>query len=249
MARAFDGTADYLSRTGAVVTGEPLTMACWFRTTDLTATRTMIGLGNNGASGFWRMYFSGTAGDTVVAQKQSDAAAGGAGAAATGSVADAGWHHGAVRFTNDTSREAALNGSFGSAETTNTADPSVDFTSVGSLLRSTAASFWQGDIAEVGIWNVALTNSEVVTLASGFSPLLVRPQALVSYWPLFGRAGAAGDEEDWAGGLTLTQTSSPALADHPNRIIYPSRPRIIFPAAAAATTVPVFMHHYKQMAA
>lgn len=68
------------------------------------------------------------------------------------------------------------------------------------------------------------------------SPLMVRPGNLVSYWPLHGRAGAAGGEENWAGDGALAQAGSPGLADHP-RIIYPRR-RIWTPKAAAAATVP-----------
>lgn len=42
----------------------------------------------------------------------------------------------------------------------------------------------EGDISEVGYWNVALTDADVAVLAKGVSPLLVRPEGLVAYWSL-----------------------------------------------------------------
>ena len=39
-----------------------------------------------------------------------------------------------------------------------------------------------GNIAHVGIWNVALTDAEVLSLANGLLPTRVRPQSLISYW-------------------------------------------------------------------
>lgn len=85
-----------------------------------------------------------------------------------------------------------------------------------------------GQIAEVGLWNIDIASvSNLDDLASGYSPIMVAPRNLVAYWPLHGRAGAGGDEEDWVGGELLTQVSSPALADHP-RIIYPRRRSMIF---------------------
>jgi hypothetical protein len=43
-----------------------------------------------------------------------------------------------------------------------------------------------GKVAEVGIWNVILANEEVVALAKGFSPLMIRPASLRGYWPMDG---------------------------------------------------------------
>lgn len=70
-------------------------------------------------------------------------------------------------------------------------------------------------------------------LAAGYSPQFIRPQNLVGYWPLFGRAGASGGEEAWVGSASFTANDSPALVDHP-RIIYPhSRGIIAVPQAAS----------------
>ena len=44
-----------------------------------------------------------------------------------------------------------------------------------------------GDLAEAAVWNVALTDAEVAALARGIHPFLIRPDALVAYWPILGR--------------------------------------------------------------
>jgi Concanavalin A-like lectin/glucanases superfamily len=43
-----------------------------------------------------------------------------------------------------------------------------------------------GRLAEVGIWDAALSVAEILALAKGTSPGQVRPLSLKGYWPLFG---------------------------------------------------------------
>jgi hypothetical protein len=45
----------------------------------------------------------------------------------------------------------------------------------------------------VGIWNVALSDQEVASLAGGVHPTRMRPGALVAYWPLWGDESPAPD--------------------------------------------------------
>ena len=58
-------------------------------------------------------------------------------------------------------------------------------------------------------------------LAAGFSPLMVRPESLIGYWPLGG--AYSNDNMDIIGGNTLTTNGGPTVETHP-RIIYPSGP-------------------------
>jgi hypothetical protein len=66
-----------------------------------------------------------------------------------------------------------------------------------------------GLIAEVGIWNAALTAEEVASLANGMTCDKIRPQNLVFYAPL------VRDLVDQKGGLTITNTNSATVANHP----------------------------------
>ena len=70
-----------------------------------------------------------------------------------------------------------------------------------------------GLIAEVGIWNAALTAEEVASLAKGMTCYKVRPQSLVFYAPL------VRDLTDQKGGLTITNNGGATVANHPR--IYP----------------------------
>ena len=93
---------------------------------------------------------------------------------------------------------------------------------------------YKGEIAECALWNVALTTAEVDSLADGFSPLFIRPNSLIGYWPL---GGAFSDYIDPIGGNTLSATGDPAAADHP-RIIYPTGVNaIVFDAVVQTTTL------------
>lgn len=61
----------------------------------------------------------------------------------------------------------------------------VNTTHVGARISSSLrGSYFDGIIADAGLWNVALSDEEVRLLACGASPLLIRPQNLVAFWPL-----------------------------------------------------------------
>jgi hypothetical protein len=72
-----------------------------------------------------------------------------------------------------------------------------------------AANTFDGLIAEVGIWNAALTQPEVASLAKGMTCDKVRPQSLVFYAPL------VRNLQDVKGGLTITNNNGATVANHP----------------------------------
>jgi hypothetical protein len=43
-----------------------------------------------------------------------------------------------------------------------------------------------GRIADVALWNVVLTTAEILALAKGVSPALIRRSSLTGYWPFMG---------------------------------------------------------------
>ena len=65
-----------------------------------------------------------------------------------------------------------------------------------------------GDFADLGVWQAALTSGEVASLAKGMTCDKVRPQSLVIYTPL------VRDIQDLARGMTLTDTNT-TVATHP----------------------------------
>lgn len=230
MARNFDGSTGYLQSLVAPVTAEPLTLAGWFRSDITTQNQAIIKVGANAASAGWQLWI--TSGNNQVAATTVDAAqTAGAALSNPASPYTAGtWFHGAAVFTSASSRAAFINGGAKVTNATSITVAGVDSVLIGSrYLGGTLGSFFDGRLAEVGVWNVALSDEEVASLATGVSPLLVRPHALVSYVPVFGRASP---EVDMVRADTLTVTGTAPVAPHPP-IAFPTAPRIArIPAAA-----------------
>ena len=131
------------------------------------------------------------------------------------------WYHACGVFTSDTSRDAFLNGGEKGSDTGSRSPSSPDQFRIGARSYQAAANYFDGSIAEAGIWNVALSDEEVAQLGLGYSPLMIRPSALVGYWPMLGNNSP---ELDRKGSTSFTWTNSPTKADH-CRVILPSRPR------------------------
>ena len=85
----------------------------------------------------------------------------------------------------------------------------MDRLGVGAFVRGNVSGFYNGQAAEVGIWNVALTDAEIASLADGMTCDKVRPQSLVFYAPLI------RDLQDVRGGLTITNNNGATVANHP----------------------------------
>ena len=76
----------------------------------------------------------------------------------------------------------------------------------------TTLQYADGDIAEVAIWNVALTGAEMAALAAGAPPGTVSPSALVFYAPIY---GTQSPEKDLISANNLTVTGATASSAYP----------------------------------
>jgi len=101
--------------------------------------------------------------------------------------------------------------------------------------RDWSGKYWDGAIAEAAAYSVALSASEISALAAGFSPLLVRPESLIGYWPLGGALASDTGDIDLINGKDLTANNSPTTENHP-QIIYPASPSLVLPSAAEPVT-------------
>lgn len=99
--------------------------------------------------------------------------------------------------------------------------------------NSTAGRTFGGKLADVALWNVALTVGEVAALAKGVRANQVRPNALTFFAPLDGLASPEPDLSGNANNGTLTGTS--ATTGAPLAILTPKRS--IFTAVAATATI------------
>lgn len=225
MSRLFDdASSQYLTYTGAAVTTTPLTLACWFYSNDTAAAQGLVALGYSDAVDTSRFVLTANgniAGDPVRATAH-DAGTIHPAVTTTGYSANT-WHHACGVFASSTSRSAYIDGG-SKGTTTNSHTPiGIDRTYIGVVEGAGLTNYMSGRIAEAAIWNVALTDAEVLMLSKNRCPLFVRPANLVSYWPLL---GANSPEIDPVGKYDMTLTNGPTKAEHP-RILYPAPPHIV----------------------
>jgi hypothetical protein len=120
------------------------------------------------------------------------------------------WNHACAVFSSATFREIFVNGISGATNSSNLGTQNAATGSqIGARTASNATSFYfNGNIAEVGIWNAALAADEIASLARGMTCDKVRPQSLVFYAPLI------RDLIDAKGGLTITNNNGATVANH-----------------------------------
>ena len=217
MAYNFSGTNQYLQVGSAIVTSAPLTMACWFNCDSVDLTGCLVSVTNSGiAGGITRlaMFAAGAISGDPVRVIASDAALKNGIAATTRGYSANFWHHTAGVFTSASSRSVYLDGGNSATDTTSITPTLLDRTNIGVQFLQSAGgtsgiSFMDGLIAEVGIWNAALTAAEIASLAKGMTCDKVRPQSLVFYAPL------VRDLIDQKGGLPITNNNGATVANHP----------------------------------
>jgi hypothetical protein len=195
----------------------PFTLACWFNTQNATRNQCLLQVGDFATSQRCIIFAGGNvAGDPARLQVQ--------GSTATVTInTSTGW---TTNTWNHACGTARLTGSFPPQEfavylnaggkVTGTADvgaPSTPWSSTSIGVQQTggvinAGTYFDGLIAEAGIWNVALTDDEITSLAKGMTCNLVRPQSLVFYAPLIRNL------VDVKGGLTLTNNNTATVVDH-----------------------------------
>lgn len=235
MARTFiDGSSEGLLVNSAVTAGNVCSMAGWFNADSINTKLCIIGLCDKDNSNTkWRLMAAhgGGVGDPLIAEVRDNGSGVSSAKTSVGYTA-ATWHHGAAVFDGDSSRKAYLDGGNLGTNTTTRANTGIDRTTVGYIGDSTPSAYFDGALAELAIWSIALTAEEASVLAAGYSPLFVRPESLLFYMPLL-----RDDDNDLIGGLSLTAVGTPTISDHP-RMIYPSRSlQLGVPAAAAGGSI------------
>jgi len=207
-ARTLNGTSDYIEAGSAVVTAEPLTMACWFKPTGTAVGSVLITVVKNGVNPDRFTLGHNLSGGQCRINSNDDGVA--SGSATAGTPSSGSWGHFAGVVASSSSRTAYYNGSAGTTDTTAVTITGVNRTIVGASYSGSYSSFSSGDIADAAIWNVVLSADEISSLAKGFSPRLVRPQSLVFYAP------AVRSVTDIRGGVALTDTvPTTAASSHP----------------------------------
>jgi hypothetical protein len=204
MARLFTAaSSETLQVDTAAITAYPHTFAAWIRVPSPSTTQVIMGVGDKDATGDYSFIYLGA---SAIRAQSSTSAGGAVTASSSGTVSANVWTHAAGVFTANNSRAAFRDGANKGTNTSARTPAGLDRTVLGSTITSAPGFYFGGDMAEVGIWNVALTDNEIAMLASGVSPLRVHRSALVRYWPLL---QYGGDTPDYSGnGGTLTDTNT-----------------------------------------
>jgi hypothetical protein len=216
MAYEFNGTTQYLSTASTPITNGPLTVACWYKTDNAATSQALVSIGDNNGQERFQLFYSGTTAvnpsfSCIYSTGSSAGAASNAGAATTNT-----WYHvagtvsgalgGSIDFRSY--RNGVLGTTLGPT-TTSALTGNIDSILIGARFGTSLGLYLDGQIAEVGIWNAALTAAEIAALAKGMTCDKIRPQSLVFYAPL------VRDLQDVRGGLTITNNNAATVATHP----------------------------------
>jgi hypothetical protein len=206
MAYSCNGSNQYFSTSAVPLTSPPFTFCCWFKTTSMSESPTLITLFNSAATtNFFGLYFRGSAaGDPIQLLSGPPLNTLSSTTGCTSGV----WHHACGVHTSLSSRTIYLDGGSSATNTSTLTTSGIDTLYIATN-SPTGPNDLNGEIAEVGIWNAALTAAEIASLADGMTCDKVRPQSLVFYAPL------VRDLQDVRGGLTITNNNTATVATHP----------------------------------
>jgi len=210
MAYDFNGSNQSLTMSDASLSSLPVTMACWFNSRSDSAAQVLVCITPSAA--FDARYFLAARGDLAGDPISISGNNINGRANSTTSYSTNTWHHACGIVESNTSRTIYLDGGSSATNTVSTATATFFNQTIGAQRvngGSSPATFTNGLIAEVGIWNVALTAAEIASLAKGMTCDKVRPQSLVFYSPL------TRDLIDAKGGLTITNNNGATVANHP----------------------------------
>jgi hypothetical protein len=104
---------------------------------------------------------------------------------------------------------------------------------LGALDTTDTTRQWNGFIAHAALWRTALTDADYAALAAGVSPLAIRRESLVSYFPLQDSQGI----HDVVGGVRGTITGSVPIDEDPRSLWTPST--LLAPQNNLAKTVAI----------
>jgi len=225
MARGFaSASSEYLNVTSTPITAAPITMACWFRPTDTSHEGGLISIPDTASNTSYFFLAMDGGGGILYGQVRAgsiiDAIT------STGPSANT-WHHGCFAVDGSGNLKIFIDGGSKGTDTGGGTPTGLNGYGIGANYKFSTSLFFNGRISEVGIWNVFLDDTEVVSLANGAAPPLVRSSSLVSYVPL-----VRDEDEDRVAGLSFTANATPTIEDHP-RVFYGYRSLLGLAAAAA----------------
>ena len=220
MARALNGTTQFLRRDAAIVTAPPCTLCAWVRPGAINRDQMILTLSwGNGGGRYDQLviliFSNNKAGaDTYLSTTLTRASS-------SGTVATNTWYFVCGTFSTTAGQYVWLNDVKSASGGNSQAPANMNRTTVGGLTATSDNLYlpWNGRVAEAAIYNDVLTDAEIIALSRGQLPISVRRENLSAYWPLGGRYGQS-DVDRWKNKYDVTAYNAPTWEDHP-RVIYP----------------------------
>jgi hypothetical protein len=211
MARSFGGS-NYFTIGSAIRNTTPFSWAGWAYPTSLASAHTIACISGSSSSNGHYLFIPAAGADNLIARSVEAGVT--RDARTTATVSANTWFHACGVWSTTTSRTVYLNGGNAVENTGSSSPTGLANTGIGAETTTGGPTKqWVGRLAEVALWNVVLVANEVRWLARGVSPLCIRPDALIGYWPLLSRTGNAIDYS--SGGNNLTDTNTVGVAEGP----------------------------------
>jgi hypothetical protein len=180
MSRRFTNVSgDHLDLTSATYPNTtPMTLSAWVKRNVTATAQQIVNIGSTG-SGNDRWSISYQVADSAAAQTR-DAVGSNQGTSST-LAADSSWHLVTGVFVSATSRACFLDGAGKGSNTTSRIPVTPNAIRISG--DPSGANRLDGWIAHVAIWDIDLSDAEVLSLMTT-EPRLVQPTHLMHYWPL-----------------------------------------------------------------
>ncbi len=221
-----DGNSEWIKDDSTGLTSYPVSVSCHFNLDTQASAHGLFLITDSATANDWLALLYANDAGTLQAYSKS-------GGTTSNAVTSSGWsidtwHVGSASWASTTSRAVYLDGGSKGTNTTSRTPTSQDRLAVGALADSSVDDFVSGKVAEMGVWNVELTDAEHAMLGKFVSPLLVRPGSLVHYWDF-----VRGVYRDRVGGVTLVNGgNAPDVGTH-SPVIMPFGQQLWRPSGAA----------------
>lgn len=222
MARSFvAGSSQYGDTASTPISAYPFSMSVWVKTNAPSATQEAFAMSSSASNNpLAAIRVRGDLTDDIVewlvrnnASTSGTPISSGPSGGAGGNV----WTLVTCVATSVTSRSIFINGA---NKVTNTTDLTGAWSPTklccAALARTTVGNYSTIELAELAVWNAALSDAEVASLfvssQTGKNPSEVLTGNCVGYWPFL---GTTSPEPDSIGGIDFTLYNSPSQSTHP----------------------------------
>lgn len=182
----FDRTAaDFLVASGVPqgAPAVPFSWAAWCWTANSLNAKTIISIGDkDSATSYHALILQGSGAGQTVRASSHDGSTGNADTSASYPTSE--WFHACGVHASGSSRKAYVNGGNVGSDNAPIAPAAPDRVILGSTADLTPLAYYQGIMAEVAIWDIALSEDQILALSYGARPLSVSGESIVAYWPL-----------------------------------------------------------------